>query len=104
MMKVDFIVPVVIQGIRIQGWQEGNTRMLAKEFVVKYGNDISKLTTYQDPSEIVKVLHTTENFVKINVSQIESMVTLQAHFVMFYYCLYLACSMLWMYCPCCSEV
>ncbi|OWF35041.1 G-protein coupled receptor GRL101 [Mizuhopecten yessoensis] len=60
--RVDFIIPVVVQGLRIQGWQEGNTRKLTKQFTVKYGNDLSNLTTYYDPPGIIKVFETFDHY------------------------------------------
>ncbi|XP_033745945.1 uncharacterized protein LOC117331366 [Pecten maximus] len=60
--RVDLIIPVVLQGLRIQGWQEGNTRKLTKRFIVKYGTDLNELMTYTDPPGITKVFETFDHY------------------------------------------
>ncbi|XP_069101259.1 uncharacterized protein [Argopecten irradians] len=60
--RVDFVIPVVLEGLRIQGWQEGNSRKLIKTFVVQYGNDLNNLTTYTDPPGVIKVFETFDHY------------------------------------------
>ncbi|XP_069142287.1 uncharacterized protein [Argopecten irradians] len=52
---VDLIVPTIIQGLRIQGWDEKGDRKLVKSFILRYGNDFHNLQPYEDPRGIVKV-------------------------------------------------
>ncbi|XP_060084391.1 uncharacterized protein LOC132563668 [Ylistrum balloti] len=59
---VDLIVPTVIQGLLIQGWDDKGERKLVNSFILKYGNDFHSLHPYEDPKGTVKIFKTMDHY------------------------------------------
>ena len=49
------MVPMVVQGIEMQGWSNGNDERLVKMFVLEYGMDENNLTSYRENEHYEKV-------------------------------------------------
>lgn len=47
--------PTKVEGLLIQGWNEGSKGILIKSFTLQYGIDEANLVTYEDPIGIIKV-------------------------------------------------
>ncbi|OWF42800.1 G-protein coupled receptor GRL101 [Mizuhopecten yessoensis] len=59
---VDLIVPTIIQGLLIQGWDDKGDRKLVKSFILKYGNEFHHLRSYEDPHGIIKSFRTYDHY------------------------------------------
>ncbi|XP_033745630.1 uncharacterized protein LOC117331144 [Pecten maximus] len=66
---VDLIVPTIIQGLRIQGWDDKGDRKLVKSFILKYGNQFQNLYPYEDPKGTVKIFKTFDHYKSTAVQQ-----------------------------------
>ncbi|XP_060063809.1 uncharacterized protein LOC132544254 [Ylistrum balloti] len=65
---VDLIVPMVVQGILVQGWDEGATRVLVSDFLLAYGINRNNMSFYQDPHDVTRVFRTL-NYLKSTAIQ-----------------------------------
>ena len=55
MFQIDLIVPMVVQGIEMQGWDDGNDKRLVKMYALEYGMDENNLTRYRENANYEKV-------------------------------------------------
>ncbi|VDI65084.1 Hypothetical predicted protein [Mytilus galloprovincialis] len=66
---VDFIVPLKLQGVELQGIKDGSNTQFIDSFKIMYGNDRSNLTFYEDPIGTVKIFRINPMISALSIHQ-----------------------------------